>query len=118
MIKHLIIIYLTLLFSVNLAIAGENREIDFLLSFVATSDCIFIRNGEEHPNLKASKHLAKKYNYAKSRIKTAEDFIAKIASKSSISKKPYHVRCEGKTLLAKQWFTAALASHRDATGIR
>ena len=93
--------------------AGENKEIEFLLSFVANSECVFIRNGQEHQSLQASEHLAKKYNYAKSRIKTPEDFIAKIASRSSMSKKPYHVRCEEKELLAEQWFTDALISHRE-----
>ena len=115
--KRLIPIFFVLFFSCNFAAAGENREIEFLLSFVASSDCVFLRNGKEYQGLQASEHLAKKYNYAKSRIKTPEDFIAKIASRSSMSKKPYHIRCEGKELLTEKWLTDALISHRE-TGIR
>jgi len=111
--KTIMILFFVLLVSGSFAVAAENRDIDFLLSFVATSDCVFIRNGKEYQGIKASEHLAKKYNYAKSRIKTAEDFIAKIASKSSISKKPYLVRCGSKESLAEHWFTGALTSHRD-----
>lgn len=94
------------------AVAEENSEITFLLSFVADSDCIFIRNGNEYQGKKASKHLARKYDYAKSRVTTAEDFIGGIASRSSMTKKPYLVRCNGKEEPAEKWFTDALASYR------
>ena len=105
--------FFALVFSGSFADAAENREIDVLLSFVATSDCTFIRNGKKYQPLKAREHLMKKYNYEKSRIKTAEDFITKIASRSSMSKKPYYVLCEGKELLVEKWLTDALASHRN-----
>lgn len=96
----------------NFVIAAENEEIEYLLSFISGSDCIFIRNHEEHPAKEAREHLEMKYNHVKRRIKTAEDFIDKIASKSSLSRRPYKVRCTGVQLSTKQWLQEALASHR------
>ncbi len=98
----------------NTAVADDNPEIEFLLSFVAGSDCIFIRNGKEYEGNKASEHLARKYDYAKGRVTSAEDFIGTIASQSSMTKKPYFVRCHGKEMLVGEWFSKALGSYRAA----
>jgi hypothetical protein len=111
--QYLVFIFLmALLFLGNLAIAAENEEIEFLLSYVANSDCTFLRNGDPHEAQEASKHLERKYNHVRSRIKTAEDFIVKIASKSSLSGRLYEVRCANEQLPTKQWLRKALASHR------
>ena len=110
--KYLFLVVFMALFFSNLAIASENEEIAFLLSHVANSDCTFIRNGEAHESQEASSHLARKYNHVKSRIKTAEDFISKIASKSSFSGRLYEVRCANEQLPTKQWLEKALTSHR------
>ena len=96
----------------NFVIADENGEIEYLLSFIAGSDCIFIRNNEEHSAIEARKHLEMKYNHVKKRIKTAEDFINKIATKSSLTRKLYKVRCAGVLLSTKLWLEDALAHHR------
>lgn len=96
----------------NYAVADDNREIEFLLSFVASSDCVFIRNGKEYQGNEASEHLTRKYDYAKGRIRSAEDFINKIASKSSMTRRPYLVHCSGKEMLAGEWFSEALVSYR------
>ena len=82
-------LFIALFFPVQFAVAAEDNEIAFLLSYIAGSDCIFIRNGDEHQAKDASEHLEMKYNHAKDRIKSAEDFIDKIATKSSFSGKPY-----------------------------
>ncbi len=101
-----------LLFAGNVVFAGDNEEIDYLLSYLADSGCTFVRNGEEHEAKEARDHLEMKYNYAKRRIKTAEVFIDKIASKSSLSRKPYEVRCGDVETPSKQWLEEALAVHR------
>lgn len=93
-------------------LATDNWEIDYLLTFVEESGCTFIRNGKEYPSRQAKDHLAYKYNHVKSRIKTADDFIEKIASKSSISRKPYEVRCDTELLKAGDWLNGALQMHR------
>jgi hypothetical protein len=89
-------------------------EISYLLSFVAESECIFNRNGTDHEAVEASKHLQKKYNYARSRISTSEQFISRIASKSSITRKPYTVRCKGQEIKTGQWLTDALQTYRQS----
>ena len=105
---------LFLLLSVNIALADENEEIQHLLSFISTSDCIFLRNGNEHPPTQAREHLEMKYSHVKKRIKTAEDFIDKIASRSSLSRKQYVVNCNGVVLPTRQWLQEALASYRTS----
>ena len=98
--------------SSSFTVAGENDEIEFLLSFVSDSGCTFIRNGKEYQGSEAREHLEKKYNFAKSRINSAEDFIIKIASQSSLSKKPYLIECQGKKSLTGEWMSNALNQHR------
>lgn len=111
--KLLFFITCVALFShVDFVTAAENEDIDFLISSIATSDCVFVRNGKEHQGKEASEHLEMKYNYAKSRIKTAEIFINKIASKSSITRNKYLIRCGSVTIPARLWLEQALATHR------
>ncbi len=107
-----LVLLLVLFFPGNFVIAAENEEIEYLLSFVGDSDCIFIRNGKEYQAKEAREHLEMKYNHVERRIKTAEDFIDKIASKSSLSGRRYEVRCDGVTLQTSQWLREALASCR------
>ena len=52
----------------------------------------FIRNGSEYDAATAAGHLRMKLSRAGERVKTAEDFIEGIASKSSISGQPYRIR--------------------------
>ena len=106
------VLILSFLFSGSISFAAENEEIDYLLTHLAESGCTFIRNGDEHEAKEARDHLEMKYNHARKRIKTAEDFINKIASKSSLSRKPYVVDCGDVQTLSKQWLEDALAAHR------
>lgn len=101
-----------LLFTGNFSLAAENEEIDYLLSYLGNSGCTFIRNGDEHQAEEARSHLEMKYKHAGDRIQTAEEFIDKIASKSSLSRKQYEVRCADKQMMSKQWLEKALVSHR------
>ena len=109
------LLILCFLFSRSVASASENIEIQQLLTFISSSDCIFIRNGGEHPAQEAREHLEMKYNHVKKRIHTAEDFIDKIASKSSLSRKQYTVRCGEVILPTRQWLEEALESYRTST---
>jgi len=71
----------------------EDARIDALLSHVESLDgATFIRNGSEHDARKAAEHLRMKLGKAGERVKTAEDFIDGIATKSSFSGKPYRIR--------------------------
>jgi len=108
-------ILLLFLFFANGVFASDSEEIQYLLSFISSSNCTFIRNGNEHPAAKAREHLEMKYNHAKRRIHTAEDFIDKIASRSSLSRKQYTIRCGTTILPTKQWLEEALKLHRTST---
>ena len=108
---------LTVAFPVPDVLAAENEEIVFLLAFVADSDCTFIRNGKQHQGKDASDHLAMKFNHVKDRIKTAEVFIEKVASKSSFTGRPYQVLCGSVTIPTKLWLQKALAADRASSKI-
>ena len=90
-------------------------EINYLLDFVEISGCDFYRNGSWNDSVQAQGHLRNKYDYLSSqnRIEKAEDFIQKAASKSSLSGRPYEVRCGVcTTLTSNEWLHAVLARYR------
>jgi hypothetical protein len=94
--------------------SASNDEIDHLLNYVAHSACTFVRNGTEYPADKARDHLAGKYQWAGSRVATAEDFIKYLATQSSMSGEPYHVRCGRTEALSATWLNEELARYRKA----
>ena len=89
-------------------------EVNFLLGYLEGSSCEFYRNGTWHDSKAAQAHLRDKYNYlaARNQIGTTEDFIEKAATKSSLSGKPYAVRCTGVTVTSDQWLREQLARFR------
>jgi uncharacterized protein DUF5329 len=91
-----------------------NEEIDYILNAVATSNCIFIRNGKEHGAEAAKDHLSLKRNRGKRYFSSADEFIENLASSSSWTGKPYYIRCGEEEHLAKDWFTAVLQEYRDS----
>ncbi len=90
-----------------------DASIRFLLEFVRTSNCSFIRNGTPHTAVEAVAHLTKKYEYYKKDIKTPEDFIRLAAPKSELSGKPYLIKLPGGTEeRSDAWLLRALEQHR------
>ena len=87
-------------------------EIAHLLDFIRSSSCTFIRNEEEHSGKAAADHIEDKYDYYRDEIKTVEDFIERAASRSSMSGKPYQVRCDGKTMPAADWLRGEHANYQ------
>ena len=88
-------------------------EIDFLIQSVANSQCTFVRNGKEHSGADARDHLQLKRKNGKRYYKDTEQFIDRIASKSSWTGKDYLIKCPGKdTVTAREWFTRVLAEFR------
>jgi hypothetical protein len=70
----------------------ENEKIERLIELVRNSaDVRFIRNGTEHTPQEAADHLRAKWQAA-GRIATVDEFIEKVASKSSLSGEPYQIR--------------------------
>ncbi len=88
-------------------------EIEYLLGFVGMSGCQFYRNGTWNDATAAQAHLRYKYEVLSSRIKSAEDFIDKAATKSSLSGQAYAIGCgDGSTMSSSQWLLDALARYR------
>ena len=105
--------------------APARAEVDALLSRLQSSGCEFNRNGSWYAGAEAKAHLLKKLDYleGKDMVQTAEQFIARGASGSSMSGKPYLVRCAGKAPVeSAQWLTTELqavrASHAASTPAR
>ncbi len=92
----------------------KNDEINYLINSVGGSGCSFIRNGERYSGKEARQHLRSKRRLNAHLIHSAEDFIEKIASRSSTSGKPYLISCRGKEQqMARQWFTRLLELRRS-----
>lgn len=94
------------------------REIDALIAGLGASGCAFERNGRWYDAKTAQAHLQKKYDYLRKRdmADTAELFIERAASESSMSGKPYRVRCPGKAAEpSAQWFGQRLQALRAAS---
>jgi len=70
----------------------EKARIDYLLERLRNSPYNFIRNGSSYKSSRAVAHLKWKYWKQRKHIKSAEEFIARIASGSRISGKPYLVQ--------------------------
>ena len=90
-------------------------EIEYLLQSIGTSPCLFFRNGSWYDGPSARAHLRTKYDYlaARNLIATAEDFIDKAATRSSVSGEPYEVRCgNDPEVETRVWLRAVLARHR------
>lgn len=113
------LLLLSLVFSV--ATFGEElsaiskQEIAHLFSYLEKSGCEFYRNGTWAQSHEASAHLQKKYQYllSKGLLTSAESFIARAASQSSMSGKPYRVRCGTASVVESgHWFRAELANYR------
>lgn len=90
-----------------------NQEIDHLLQYVENAGCTFIRNSKAYDGAEARAHIQKKYDYFKDSIKTTEDFITHAATKSTLSGKPYKVRCNDREMLCAEWLNVELESFRS-----
>ena len=91
---------------------NTEQEIQHLFEFISQSNCIFIRNNTEYPAKEARDHIQTKYDYAKRWVGSAEQFIDRIATKSSISGNRYQIRCQGKLLYTDKWLKQELARYR------
>lgn len=93
------------------------REIQGLMDALSASSCEFQRNGTWHGREEARRHLQRKYEYLLKRdlADTAELFIERAASKSSLSGRAYQVRCPGQPVQpAAAWFKARLEALRGS----
>jgi hypothetical protein len=92
---------------------NPSDEINYLLNAIEKSGCRFVRNGTTYSAPEAKSHLANKYSKVKDKIKTAEQFIELIATKSSVSGEPYLIECtEGKPQKSAEWLKEKLKTLR------
>lgn len=98
---------------------AAKAEIDGLLTRLEASGCQFNRNGAWYPAPEAKSHLLRKLEYLEDRgaVKNAEEFIELGASGSSMSGKPYLVRCgSAAPVESGAWLRAQLQLIRSAGG--
>ena len=97
--------------------AKAQREIDALLAFVGQSHCRFIRNGTSYDAVKAQGHLQDKLDYLlrKDQVNTAEDFIERAGTQSSLSGQPYQVDCDGHRQTSATWLQDELQRIRQGS---
>lgn len=99
--------------------AGTNSasvEIAYLLNAVEQGDCRFLRNGSWYSAHAAADHLRAKYQLksAAGVIASAEEFIAKVASRSSFSGEAYEVQCAGRRQEpSAAWLSERLREYRQ-----
>lgn len=95
--------------------ATAAREIEFLLTAVGGSGCEFYRNGLWYDSHRAEQHLRSKYGMESlpGNLTTAEAFIERVATSSSLSGIAYAIRCNGAAEMpAARWFRDQLSAYR------
>lgn len=120
--KYFPLIALALALAPGIAGAAPNadarREITQLIGSLDGSQCQFQRNGSWYGPADARSHLQRKYNYLlkKDMVDSAEQFIERAASQSSMSGKAYRIRCPGQPeQTSAAWFGARLQALRHRT---
>jgi hypothetical protein len=114
------LLFLLACLAVAVATAGPlppvaKAEIDGLMSRLEASDCEFHRNGGWYPATEAKAHLLRKLKYLEDRgaVTSAEQFIERAASSSSVTGQPYLVRCgNGTPVQSGTWLLAQLQALR------
>jgi hypothetical protein len=97
--------------------AAVRAEIDAMLNRLEASGCQFQRNGRWHDGARARAHLLDKLAYIEKRgtVQSAEQFIELAASRSSVSGRPYQVRCDGLAPVeSRRWLGDQLTAIRGA----
>ncbi len=110
------IVLLIFILSINAAaIQSESKaEITHLLTYIETTQCQYIRNGDRHNGPEAVAHINKKYDYYRDDIDSAEDFIRLSATKSMISGSKYYIKCPGSAKVeSSKWLQDELGRYRE-----
>jgi hypothetical protein len=103
-------------FSAGAGAGTGEEEIQYLLESVGQSGCEFMRNEKSHDATDAEAHLRMKYRNGKFWINDAEQFIERIASKSSWSGQPYFISCPNTDpKLSAAWLLERLDAYRKTS---
>lgn len=107
--KFLMTLLLVLVPPLAAAPLSEKQKIDHLLRTIEQAGIRFIRNGIEYDGKKARQHMELKLGKAGGRIKTADQFITYLATKSSMTGRPYYVvLADGRKLPSATWLRGVL----------
>ena len=78
---------------------------------VRDSGATFIRNGKEYDAVRAVSHLKQKLFFAGGRVRTASEFVRRVASHSEASGRPYLLRLPGGEVRPlRDWLLEKLAA--------
>lgn len=88
----------------------EKQKIETLIKHVSDlKEAKFVRNGSTYEPATAVRFLRDKWDANKTRVKSARDFIDKVASKSETSGKPYLLRfSDGREIHSREFLLAEL----------
>ena len=95
---------------------AERQKIEALIKYVGDlKDTKFVRNGSSYEVSTAVRFLRGKWEANESSIRTARDFIDKVASFSGTSGKPYLIRFkDGKDIPSREFLAAELQKIESA----
>jgi len=72
---------------------AEEKQIEALIATIERmTDATFIRNGQPYGAAAAAEFLRRKWRHREAEVRSANDFIEKVASFSSTSGQPYRIR--------------------------
>jgi len=88
----------------------EREKIEALIRHIENlKDAVFIRNGREYDAKTAASFLRAKWRANDAEVKSARDFIEKVASVSSTTGKPYLIRFkDGREVKSGEYLLAEL----------
>jgi Family of unknown function (DUF5329) len=88
----------------------ERARIERLLDAVAKrQDIQFIRNGKDYSAAQAADFLRGKFNWNAEKVRTVQDFIEQIGTRSNLSGDPYRVRlADGRVLTSAEFLRQEL----------
>jgi hypothetical protein len=97
--------------------AAEKQKIETLINQVRElKDAQFLRNGSSYSAENAATFLRRKWQANDSKVKSARDFIDKVASFSGTSGKPYMIRfTDGREVQSKNYLLAELRRVEDSS---
>ena len=115
------ILFLSLIVSTQAGWNLEEKKINFLIQEIEKVEGTFVRNGDEHTPSEAAKHLRMKLKnalnswFTPSKEKwTADLFIEKVASKSSLSGTTYKIKLDsGKVVTTSSWLKNKLLTFKN-----
>ncbi len=98
---------------------SDAERIEAAIKAIETAKITFVRNGDEHSPKAAADHLRGKLKKAGDKVKTFDEFVDLLATKSGMSGKPYLVKLEDGTLVpSAKWLRDQDAAARAASAAK